>query len=626
MKIFRFMILATLLSFAACQNDEALLAVEDVVEGNPVENIISAMIEQCDATKTIKDENNRILWSENDEIIAFMKSSHGHKYQVQPSFVGQDYADFSLVLPEGDDLFAGVEWEHNVAYYPYSDAIECDKSGDHYELDIEIPSVQIYVPNGFGPMPMVAVSENNEMVFKNLLGAIKLSIKGSQVVKSIKIEGNGGEHLCGAATVTAYSVKLPPVIRMSDDASAEVTLDCGDGVQLSESEATDFYFMLPQQTFSNGFIVTVIDLNEQCYVVEAKYAVLFRSSILAMPIITLDSVEGGILIENEKEDVISDVTLSDHDHTLYVGDLYQLTATVSSKDSANANILWRSLDADVALVDQNGFVKPVAEGKTTIYAVVGNKKDSCEVEVYEQPVPAFDYIDEYGINHGKGISLCGAVWAPVNCGYHATDYQWGKLYQWGRKYGQGYYGWLYDVDGKNCGTTTDATTPITVRESVSGEVGNSESNANNFYLGGKDEDYDWKSSGGGLWVSGTEDAPVKTKYDPCPEGWRVPTRKELEALSCNYSSWTTNELNQPGRRFFGSSLYSKEVHQVFFPAAGYRNGRFSDAQYRGKYGYYWSSDPYYSNRLAYHLYFSDENANRTEGYRAGGLSVRCVQE
>ena len=49
-----------------------------------------------------------------------------------------------------------------------------------------------------------------------------------------------------------------------------------------------------------------------------------------------------------------------------------------------------------------------------------------------------DYIAEYGINHGKGVEISGVVWAPVNCGYHKTDFKYGKLYQWGRKYGQGY--------------------------------------------------------------------------------------------------------------------------------------------------------------------------------------------
>ena len=42
-----------------------------------------------------------------------------------------------------------------------------------------------------------------------------------------------------------------------------------------------------------------------------------------------------------------------------------------------------------------------------------------------------DYIDEYGINHGPGVKIGETVWAPVNCGYHAEDFKYGKLYQWG---------------------------------------------------------------------------------------------------------------------------------------------------------------------------------------------------
>ena len=71
-----------------------------------------------------------------------------------------------------------------------------------------------------------------------------------------------------------------------------------------------------------------------------------------------------------------------------------------------------------------------------------------------------DYVDEYGVNHGQGIEIGGVVWAPVNCGYHKDDYQYGKLYQWGRKYGQGYSGDFYDGDWDQ--TYSDATVPTIV--------------------------------------------------------------------------------------------------------------------------------------------------------------------
>ncbi|MBR0322493.1 MAG: hypothetical protein IIX08_08910, partial [Bacteroidales bacterium] len=232
-----------------------------------------------------------------------------------------------------------------------------------------------------------------------------------------------------------------------------------------------------------------------------------------------------------------------------------------------------------------------------------------------------DYIDEYGINHGQGVEIDGVVWAPVNCGYHATDYKYGKLYQWGRKYGQGYNGSLYDYDYNYIGEYSDASVPSIVSGPVSLSVGQSSSNSYKFYTSSTST-LDWVSpKDDALWNSGTEDDPVKTEYDPCPEGWRVPTYAELNALRANKSSWTTND-GQSGYWFSGSASYSASVSRVFFPAAGYR---YNDgyASNRGRFGYYWSSRP--DSTTAYGLYFNSSQIYMYNYYRAYGFSVRCVQ-
>ncbi len=127
-----------------------------------------------------------------------------------------------------------------------------------------------------------------------------------------------------------------------------------------------------------------------------------------------------------------------------------------------------------------------------------------------------------------------------------------------------------------------------------------------------------------LWNSGTEDNPVKTEYDPCPEGWRVPTYAELAHLTNSSSSFMTVG-DQEGRYFCGDYTYLDNAPQVFFPAAGYRGSYYGDASDRGYYdGYYWSSCPY--GNYACLLYFSDGKAIMGYSYRANGYSVRCVQE
>ena len=242
--------------------------------------------------------------------------------------------------------------------------------------------------------------------------------------------------------------------------------------------------------------------------------------------------------------------------------------------------------------------------------------DSGEGQEPEQPTPdqpetqSGDYVDEYGINHGQGVKIGETVWAPVNCGYHAEDYKYGKLYQWGRKYGQGYDG--------------DATTPELLAGPVSLVEGRSAANAGKFYYN-SNSPYDWlNEQNDQLWNSGTEDTPVKTEYDPCPTGWRVPTYAELSELKSNYSSWTSDSNGRKGYWLSGSESYSSTVPQVFFPGAGYRSSYDGTAYYQGHTGTYWSSRPLSYGACYFNFMSLGGNATIYDG-RAYGRSVRCVQ-
>ena len=513
-------------ALAACQKAEVTAPSADAP-------VLYATIEETDATKTYMDANNNIRWSEGDQIVAFMESALGLMYQIKDEYVGATSGYFSPVSSESSgDIGAGTELSHNILYYPYSSTVRCEKSGDDYALDVVLPSAQSYAPESFGNgiFPMVAVSKSTNFAFKNILGGMKLQLKGTQIVTSITLEGKNNEKLAGAATVTAYTDgETKPAITMGSGASTSFTLDCGSGVQLNESKATEFIIALPPVLFSKGFTMTVIDDagNEQTIETDKENSVL-RSSLLVMPEVTLDKVPQTV-----------------------------------------------------------------------------------------------DYIDEYGINHGPGVKIGETVWAPVNCGYHATDFKYGKLYQWGRKYGQGYSGELYDLSGSIIGTYSDATVPNTISGPVDLTTGQSETSKNNFYMTDSST-YDWLSpQNDKLWNSGTESNPVKTKYDPCPEGWRVPTYAELEELFLNRSSWTT-EYGQNGYRFSDASSYTETAPQVFFPAAGYCLVINGSADSRGNLGTYWSSSPY--DYYACVLYFYDGPAAVSHSYRAYGYSVRCVQE
>lgn len=292
---------------------------------------------------------------------------------------------------------------------------------------------------------------------------------------------------------------------------------------------------------------------------------------------------------------------------------------------------------------ENGFEVTVCDDEGASYVIGTAKTNSVRrSSVLVMPVKTLDdsdlsasdplpeYVDEYGVNHGSGVKIGETIWAPVNCGYHESDYPWGKLYQWGRRYGQGYSGPLYDLDGDYVGDTYDAMVPEIEQGGVSLEYGQAESKKNVFFIGG---DYyhkeDWLSpSDDHLWNLGTEKEPIRSEYDPCPDGWRVPTEKEFWVLVKNFSPWTIYE-DQPGFWFTGPESYSEDVSRIFLPAAGERLYYDEcEADLRGKSGLYWSSyikelHGLYPSQLSFTYTYNGYIAG---GARAYGASVRCVYD
>jgi uncharacterized protein (TIGR02145 family) len=144
---------------------------------------------------------------------------------------------------------------------------------------------------------------------------------------------------------------------------------------------------------------------------------------------------------------------------------------------------------------------------------------------------------------------------------------------------------------------------------------------------------DGVNKGKGVKIDGLVWAPVNTgsymshygaETRGCPEGWRLPTMKELLSLSVNRSSFAG------GYYFSGSKAYAEGVPCVWFTASGreYLGEDADDSvvQYKGSEGYYWSSEMVGAYG-AYALVF-DRDGVRQEGLNAFEYysSVRCVAD
>jgi uncharacterized protein (TIGR02145 family) len=137
------------------------------------------------------------------------------------------------------------------------------------------------------------------------------------------------------------------------------------------------------------------------------------------------------------------------------------------------------------------------------------------------------------------------------------------------------------------------------------------------------------------WNSGDGLNPVKTPADPCPDGWRIPTAAEWQAVFA-YNDWRctaqgcfirarhSGDDNQGD--WWGTSITRYDA-TLFLPAAGRRN--FTNGTIGNlTAGYYWSSEAQFA-LLSWHLHISSSPAwppSVASGTKSFGLSVRCIAE
>ena len=233
-------------------------------------------------------------------------------------------------------------------------------------------------------------------------------------------------------------------------------------------------------------------------------------------------------------------------------------------------------------------------------------------------------------------------WAPVNVGATSMPTSvastgditetCGKIFQWGRQYGFP----ASDAAVDTVGIGTDLGRPtkddLADMSKWNGKfIYRSDKNPNTQYnwllINGVGQD---NPAGSGmvadgwyqkLWNTGAEDTPVKSAYDPCPAGWRVPTLSEWKAIGAGgqiADSWdgTAKLMKIPG--VDGSALV--------LPAAGSRVSAAGASSGQGSSGNYWSSSVPSGNTYAGAVYFTGATLNTNTFSRASGYSVRCVQE
>lgn len=219
------------------------------------------------------------LWAEQDSLAVFTS-------------VGQEPSAFTLIKGTGETtaLFEGpISGDQYVALFPYNP----DARWTENTLTFRLPQIQYFQRNSFAldGFPMVAVSETGDLNFKNLCSVVRLSIKGSGVIKSITLHSDT-HYLSGTASVD-LSYGDSPTLVMQDGGSHDVQLDCG-AVILNGDTAKDFYIVVPSATYE-GLTISIDAYTETVTKAISHEVTLNRSELrpvtpfmVEVPMIDLD--------------------------------------------------------------------------------------------------------------------------------------------------------------------------------------------------------------------------------------------------------------------------------------------------------------------------------------------------
>ena len=222
-----------------------------------------AVVDQANSSEYIQ------YWSEGDAISVFFTTANLKYTLTGFKDNEEDYGFFQLAGEEftGDELYT----EYFYSVYPYKEDTEMYDDGtvaytfpetQHYNAELNGDS---YFNGENGMIAKEKQSEYDEVLyFQNFCSYLQLRLVTDEgapkSVKSIILTANNPDDKIAGKGDIVFDGDVP-VVYMYYEATNQITLDCGSGVELSQDNdnPTKFWFVLPGGfTFTGGFTVTVI--------------------------------------------------------------------------------------------------------------------------------------------------------------------------------------------------------------------------------------------------------------------------------------------------------------------------------------------------------------------------------
>jgi len=551
-------------------------------------------------TRTTLDGHS-VLWQTGDCINVMDIGSHSSGSFFLVSGAGTTTGTF-----QGGDIQQSKEY---YALYPFMTGLS--KSNSRYNF--RISQDQAWQEGSFGQGANIMVSTFTDptqpLLFRHVLGALKLSLTGSSCIYKISVtDANSEQMLWGNAKLLLNGTQGTNEQTLELDGGDNTAhLLCPLGVQLSGTP-TAFYLALPQGALSSGMTVRIyaqddILLDEFSTTKDNSIA---RAQVRSMP----------------TREVVSDPSLKEsaNSYILYRPGKYKIKAVKGNSAEAltgakDAVLLWEGSNSATAPA-QNSIVSNVSYKSGYVYFTleegIGNAvvavRDAEEhilwswhIWVPETEVQALPRASDYLMDRNLGASLSESTDGVATIGL---------FYEWGRKDPfPGSSSWSSSGTISYMGTVGNSFT-TSERNSTTGTIDYATAHPQEYLYckSGTDSNQDWLyEHDNTLW------AAEKTKYDPCPPGWQLPA----QAVFSGSATYTADTIFGADYTYYGAAT-------TWLPCGGYRFASDGNNHSSGTQVYYWSYEVNVNKSRA--TMFKAVAGSKTSASlgRSVGCNVRCM--
>ena len=340
-------VLCTLL--IGCEN-AAIEELRDTTFENGIPSRVDASLEG-DTTRIELDAELQTVWTADDAVSVFYRTTANNLFRFAGATGDKSGALIRETAYAGDTAIDEI-----VSLYPYSDAYVLNPTTS--TIEVEIPATQHYRTGsyGLGDNLMAYVGDSDNFLYRSTCGWIRLELTGAQRVESITLRGNNNEQLSGAATLDYKSLAIELTASATNTSSQSTTIDCGEGVQLSLTTPTEFYFVVAPQTFSKGFSVEVtFDDGSSITKSTAKSVTIERNHIQPMrafdtlfdyldsSMLPLITTYPETIYDDTTGDIVILVNAKGSAMASYTGDMYAHTGLITANSSSTSD--WKYVKA-----------------------------------------------------------------------------------------------------------------------------------------------------------------------------------------------------------------------------------------------------------------------------------------